>query len=50
MKIKIDKNHIYECIRKVYDPYYECYLYYTREFDEPFCDLDADFEVIIDDV
>ena len=49
MKIKV-KNKTYEVTLKTYDPYYECYLYYTKEFDIPFCDLDDNVEVIYDEI
>lgn len=34
----------YHLIRKVYDPYQDCHFYYTKEYDEPFCDLSDDIE------
>lgn len=43
MRIKVNDKE-YEVIRKVYNPYYECYYYYIKEYDEPF--IDADAEVI----
>ena len=36
----------YHLIRKVYDEYQECHWYYTREQDEPFCDLCDDIEEV----
>ena len=44
-KIKVNGVE-YNLIRKVYDPYNECYFYYTKEFDEPFCDLSDNIEEI----
>ncbi len=41
MKIRVNDKE-YEVIRRVYDPYYECYFYYVREYDEPICDLDVE--------
>jgi len=34
MKVKVN-NKIYNVIRKIYDGYYDCYLYYIVERDEP---------------
>lgn len=48
MKIKVNGKK-YNVIRDVYDPYYECYLYYTEEDDVPFCDLDDNVEVLYDE-
>ena len=45
LKIKVNGQE-YNLIRKVYDPYNECYFYYTKEADEPFCDLCDDIEEI----
>ena len=45
LKIKVNGKE-YMLIKKVYDPYKECYFYYTKEIEEPFCDLDEDVEEI----
>lgn len=45
LKIKVNGKE-YTLIRKVYDPYQECHFYYTKEVDEPFCDLCEDIEEI----
>ena len=37
-------GRIYTLDRKVWDSYQECHWYYTRELDEPFCDLCDDIE------
>lgn len=42
-KIKINGKE-YTLIRKSYDAYNECYFYYTKECDEPFCDLCDDIK------
>lgn len=34
----------YTLIRKKWDPYQECHWFYTKELDEPFCDLCDDIE------
>lgn len=42
---KIRVNGVeYNLIRKVYDPFIDAHLYYVKEFDEPFCDLNDDIE------
>lgn len=39
-KRKIYVNGVeFTLVNKVYDEYNECYFYYVRECDEPFCDL-----------
>ena len=44
-KIKVG-NQTYTLIRKVIDSDLGCTFYYTEEYDEPFCDLDNEIEVI----
>ena len=36
----------YELIKKSYDWVYECYYYYVKEQDEPFCDLNDDIKIV----
>lgn len=39
-KRKIFVNGVeFTLVNKVYDEYNECYLYFVKECDEPFCDL-----------
>ena len=47
MKVLIG-DEAYDVIREVYDPFYDCYLYYVAEFDEPFYDSDEGIEIIYD--
>ena len=42
-KVKIN-GKAYTLVYKEYDEYDECYYYYVRETNEPFCDLDDDIE------
>lgn len=48
MKARLIKvnGKIYHLTLKEYDPFQECYFYYTQEGDEPFCDLSDDIEEI----
>ena len=46
-KIRVN-NKEYTLIRKVYDEYNECFFYYAKESDEPFCDLCDDIEEFYD--
>ena len=46
-KVKVNgKEYILD--RKVYDAFNECFFYYVRGADEPFCDLCDDIEEIYD--
>ena len=47
MKDKIIVDGIeYTLVRKTYDAFFDCHLYYVAERDEPFCDLNCNIEEV----